>query len=97
MIHATTLQVAAYKELSQFLESIAVLFSVFSKDLGWVFGEAGDTRPALIAALEQALGELISAQENGFWISICDVLEYEITPVMDGWKELIKRTRGNVH
>ncbi len=51
----------------------------------------------MIASLEQALGELISAQENGFWISVCDVLEYEITPVLDGWKSLVKRTRGHVN
>ena len=49
------------------------------------------------ASLETALGEQISAQENGFWISVCDVLEYEIAPVLDGWKGLVKRTRGNVH
>ncbi len=90
-------QEQAYQALSQYLESLAVLFSIFSEDLGWVHGEEGDTRPAMIASLEQALGELISAQENGFWISVCDVLEYEIAPVLDGWKSLVKRTRGQVN
>ena len=90
-------QEAAYQGLSQYLESVAVLFSVFSEDLGGGFGEAGDTRSVLMASLEEALGQLISAQENGFWISVCDVLEYEITPVLDGWRELVTRTRGNVH
>ena len=90
-------QEQAYQALSQYLESLAVLFSIFSEDLGWVHSEEGDTRPAMIASLEQALGELISAQENGFWISVCDVLEYEIAPVLDGWKSLVKRTRGQVN
>ena len=90
-------QEQAYQALSQYLESLAVLFSIFSEDLGWVHEESGDSRPALIASLEQALGELISAQENGFWISVCDVLEYEIAPVLDGWKSLVKRTRGHVN
>ena len=90
-------QEQAYQALSQYLESLAVLFSIFSEDLGWVHEESGDSRPALIASLEQALGELISAQENGFWISVCDVLEYEIAPVLDGWKSLVKRTRGQVN
>ncbi len=87
----------AYRALAEYLESLAVLFSIFSEDLGWVHGEGGDSRPALIATLEQALAQLISAQENGFWISVCDVLEYEIAPVLDGWKSLVQRTRGHIH
>ncbi len=90
-------QSEAYQALSQYLESLAVLFSIFSEDLGWVHEAGGDSRPALIASLEQALGELIAAQENGVWISICDVLEYEIAPVLDGWKSLVKRTRGHIN
>ncbi len=90
-------QEQAYQALSQYLESLAVLFSIFSEDLGWVHDESGDSRPVLVASLEQALGQLISAQENGFWISVCDVLEYEIAPVLDGWKSLVKRTRGHVN
>ena len=87
----------AYLALTQYLESLAVLFSIFAEDLGWVHGEGGDPRPALIASLEQALAELISAQENGLWISVCDVLEYEIPPVLDGWKSLVQRTRGQIN
>ena len=87
----------AYEALSQYLESLAVLFSIFSEDLGWVHEEGNDSRTTLTASLEQALGELVSAQENGFWISVCDVLEYEIAPVLDGWKSLVKRTRGRVN
>ncbi len=87
----------AYQALSQYLESLAVLFSIFSEDLGWVHDEGSDSRPALIASLEQALGELVSAQENGYWISVCDVLEYEIAPVLDGWKSLVRRTRGPIN
>lgn len=89
-------QDAAYTLLTEYLESIGVLFSVFAQDLGWVHGEGPDPRPRLIGALEEALAQLISAQEHGFWISVCDVLEYEVSPVLDGWKALVNRTRSHV-
>jgi hypothetical protein len=88
---------AAHSELSHYLNALGLLFGVLSTDLGWVHEESGDSRPVLTKALEDALGQLIAAQENGFWISVCDVLEYEIPPVLDGWKELVDRTREHVH
>ncbi len=89
-------QERAYTELSSYLEDLGVLCSIFSEDLGWV-DEDKNSRAALMAALEHALGELISAQENGFWISVCDVLEYEIAPILEGWKKLVHRTRGQIN
>ena len=89
-------QERAYAELSSYLEALGVLCSIFSEDLGWV-EEDENSRASLMGALEQALGELISAQENGFWISVCDVLEYEISPILEGWKKLVQRTRGQIN
>ena len=88
-------QEAAYALLGQYLESLRVLFRIFT-EIGWPEQDGEETTPAtLTASLEQALAQLISAQENGFWISVCDVLEYEITPVLDGWKRLVQK--ANVH
>jgi hypothetical protein len=87
----------AHAELSRYLNALGMLFGVLATDLGWVHEESGDARPALTRTLEDALGQLIAAQENGFWISVCDVIEYEVPPVLDGWKALIDRTRKHVH
>lgn len=87
----------AHAELSRYLNALGTLFGVLTADLGWVHDESGDIRPALTRMLEDALGQLVSAQENGFWISVCDVIEYEIPPVLDGWKALVERTRKHVH
>ena len=86
----------AYRLLAQYLESLRVLFTIFSEDLGWVH-EGEETPLALGASLEKALLELIAAQENGFWISVCDVLEYELTPILAGWRRMVQRTRGHIH
>ncbi len=87
----------AHAALSRYLTSLGTLFGVLATDLGWAHDESGDVRPALTRTLEEALGQLIAAQENGFWISVCDVIEYEIPPVLDGWKALVERTRKHVH
>ena len=84
-------QDAAYALLGQYLESLKVLFTIFT-EIGWPEQEGQETTTAaLTASLEQALAQLISAQENGFWLSVCDVLDYEITPILDGWKKLVQK------
>ena len=87
-------QEEAYNRLAQLLDSIRTFFTIFSEDLGW--NEQPDTeisRQEISAALERALSQLIAAQENGFWVSICDVLEYEITPILESWQNLVENTR----
>ena len=89
-------QAEAYRLLAQYLESLRVLFTIFSEDLGWVH-DGEETPLSLSTRLETALIELISAQENGFWISVCDVLEYEMTPILEGWRQMVQRTRGHIN
>ncbi len=87
----------AYTHLAQLLDGIRIFFSVFSEDLGWAEVEAGYQREAVSTSLENALTELIAAQENGFWVSICDVLAYEITPILEGWQKLVEKTRVRIN
>ncbi len=90
-------QEGAYTLLGKYLESLRVLFAIFS-EIGWPAQDGEETSTAaLTASLEQALAQLISAQENGFWISVCDVLEYEITPILDGWKSLVQKTSVHIN
>jgi len=87
-----------YNRLAQLLDSIRIFYAVFSEDLGW--SEAADveiSRAEFSTILERALTQLIAAQENRMWVSICDVLEYEITPVLESWQKLVERTRAHIN
>ena len=81
----------AHTQLVHLLDSIRIFFSVFSEDLGWV------DAPDNTVNLESAIRQLIAAQENRFWVSICDVLEYEIVPILESWRETVERTRVHLN
>jgi len=81
----------AHTQLAHLLDSIRIFYSVFSEDLGWVHA------PDNTANLESAIRQLIAAQENRFWVSICDVLEYEIVPILESWRETVERTRAHIN
>jgi len=81
----------AHAQLGQLLESIRLFFQVFSEDLGWV------NAPDNSAVLDFAIRQLITAQENRFWVAICDVLEYEITPILESWLVAVESTRACAH
>jgi len=88
----------AYNRLAQLLESIRIFYTIFSEDLGWVDDlDAEVTRDQFSAALERGLMQLIPAQERRNWISVCDVLEYEITPLLESWHKMVARTRDHLN
>ena len=87
----------AYNQLGHLLDSIRIFFTIFSEDLGWAdVPGAQISRKEISATLEKALTQLISAQEKHYWVSICDVLEYEIVPILESWQELVTRTREHI-
>jgi hypothetical protein len=87
----------AHHKLAQLLDSIRIFFTIFSEDLGWTEAPDADiSRKETSAALERALTELIKAQENRYWVSICDVLEYEIVPILESWRRLVEGTREHI-
>jgi hypothetical protein len=88
----------AYNQLAQLLESIRIFFTIFSEDLGWIEPvDAEISRKEFSAVLERGLSQLITAQERRNWISVCDVLEYEITPVLESWQKIVERTREHLN
>jgi len=88
----------AYNRLTQLLESIRIFYTIFSEDLGWVEpADANISRKEFSAVLEKALNQLITAQENQYWVSICDVLEYEVTPILESWQKMVARTRDHIN
>jgi hypothetical protein len=89
-------EAAAYNELAELLDAVRIFFTVFSEDLGWG-GSVEISKPNFSTALESALEQLIAAQENHHWVSVCDVLEYEITPILGSWSQLVEKTRAHVN
>ena len=89
---------AAYAQLASLLDSVRIFFTIFSEDLGWAeIPNAEISREEFSAALERALTQLIAAQENRFWVSICDVIEYEINPILEAWQKLVEGTRARIN
>jgi hypothetical protein len=87
-----------YNRLVQLLESIRIFFTIFSEDLGWVEPKDSEiSRREFSPLLERALTQLISAQETRNWVSVCDVLEYEITPILESWQGMVARTREHIN
>jgi len=88
----------AYNRLATLLESVRIFFTIFSEDLGWVeVPNAEISREEFSAVLERALTQLISAQERRYWVSVCDVLEYEITPILESWQKMAASTHAHIN
>jgi hypothetical protein len=81
---------------SQILDSVRIFYALFSEDLGWADSSESE-RIQQTAGLENAIKQLITAQESRFWVSVCDVLEYELTPVLEAWLSTVEKTRARVH
>ena len=88
----------AYTRLVGLLDSVRIFFTVFSQDLGWAeTPEAEISREESSLTLERALTQLAKAHKNRFWISMCDVIEYEITPLLESWQALVERTHAQAN
>jgi len=88
----------AYAQLAMLLDSIRIFFTIFSEDLGWVEDSNAEiSRAEYSAALERALTQLVAAQQNRFWVSICDVIEYEINPILETWQKLVESTHARIN
>ena len=87
----------ANNRLGHLLDSIRIFFTIFSEDLGWSDSpNAHIPRKEIAGALESALTQLVFTQEKHYRVLICDVLEYEIVPILKSWHELVKSTREHI-
>ena len=48
-------------------------------------------------SLLEFINEILSAQENNDWILIADMLEYEITPLLETWEEIVAKLAENLN
>jgi len=84
----------ACNQLDQVLDSIRIFFTIFAEDLGW--NELSDMevpRREVPMVLERVSAQLSAARASHHWDSVCDVLKYEITPILQSWQKLVERTR----
>ena len=81
-----------YAMLAKFLETVGIFADLFSEDIGWNFGNTLQTTKELNENLERATTQLIAAQENKFWVSICDIVEFEIQPILENWWRIAEAT-----
>jgi hypothetical protein len=85
----------AYTALAELLDAARIFFTVFSEDLGWVDPENVEIpRSAIPSALERALTQVISAQESRSWLLLCDIIQYEVIPILESWKSTVAATRA---
>ena len=87
----------AYHRLGQLLDLIRIFLTIFSEDLGWAETPKAEISPREISVrLETAVTQLLAAQEKHYWLQICDVLEYEIVPVLESSQELVNKTHEHI-
>ena len=48
-----------------------------------------NTAPQYLEVLGAVLGSLVAAQESEDWVTVADVLEYELEPVIRGWEMVL--------
>ena len=83
----------AYSRLAQVLNSLRIFVHIFSEDLGWTEPRyAFISRSEISSTLARALRRLIAAQEDRYSVYICDVLEYDVAPILESLQGLVERT-----
>ena len=86
-------QEEAYRRLNLLLEIIPIFTAIFSADLGWIDEEITPTSGGeCTPKLEAVLVDIASHRESGFWVAICDTLEYELIPILQNWRKLVATT-----
>jgi hypothetical protein len=85
----------AYHALAQLLDAVRIFFTITCEDLGWVDPKDIEIpRPAIPSMLERALSQVIAAQESRSWLLLCDIIQYEIVPILESWKTIVISTRA---
>lgn len=90
----------ANHELVGFAEMLGTLVSVTSTvsqivavSLDDLPGESAGSASSLIDGLVGYLDALIDAQQCGDWITVADIVEYDIGPALERWPLLLERLR----
>jgi hypothetical protein len=84
-----------YTELAKLLSAIQVFFAFSCEELDWIDPHGVEIpRKQIPIMLERALSQVVSAQESRSWLLLCDILQYEVTPILESWKAIVHATRA---
>jgi hypothetical protein len=87
----------------RFLESLHLLVSMLEKVCQVMGIEYQKKRPeeesltARVNTLAEILSNLLSIQEQSDWIYLADVLEYELTPLLEAVSQLLPTLKASTH
>lgn len=80
---------AMLEQVSQGLMAVLRIVSAASlalrRELDGV-GADGKSIASLSADLDRILQDLVASQHNEDWLQIADILQYDLSPVLDGWE-----------
>ena len=78
--------------LAQSLGTLVTLIGVVGQALDVDFGTfsvSGGSAKALFEETGTQIGSLVRAQEDQDWITVADALEYDVSPTLGRWRELL--------
>jgi hypothetical protein len=87
---------AVASELRDLTGLMATLNGPLGIDLNEVMVE-GVSGAAAVVEMERMLGELVAAQEFGDWLTVADLLEYDLEPAMTRFAELLAAIAKRLH
>jgi hypothetical protein len=86
-------------EVAQGLGTLVAIVQALSQTLGVGLGSVGcgdRTGSQMIADLTAQTDAIISAQQDEDWITVADVMEYDLAPALQQWPELFEALRGSI-
>jgi hypothetical protein len=92
----------ANKDLQDLAQGIGTLVSVaqaLSQASGVALekvGHDGRTACDMVETLGCQTDELIKAQESGDWITVADIIEYDLAPQLQGWPHVFESLRQSL-
>jgi hypothetical protein len=89
----------ANEDLQELAQGIGTLVSI-AQALGQAVGvpldtvgSRGKTAGEMIAGLSSQTNELIQARESGDWITVADIIEYDLAPLLQEWPGVLEALR----
>lgn len=91
---------AGLTQLAADLRSLTMLIGMLSGPVGVDLATAagdGVTAAQQIEDLAKALDALVSAQASEDWITVADILEYDLEPAVRRWATILAHVAGRLH
>jgi hypothetical protein len=77
-------------ELASTLQNLTALTEAISQSESAPDSRCGTDKTVLLAALNQGLEALVDAATSEDWISVADVLEYDLTDLLPAWRAVLQ-------